>query len=114
MNQLNLTHGERGGGVEPVARPQAYPDSIGSGSPSHLSFLLFGLLVQCPCGRRLESCPLCRFHPIECLEEKFFLAAQWSESELEQLLADHNQCYWHRVRPAIPEGYAASTARRTR
>jgi hypothetical protein len=33
---------------------------------------------------------------------------------LAQLLAAHNQCYWDRVRPAIPVDYGASMARGTR
>lgn len=99
MRRRNLTLGMRGGGAGPGVRSRASSlNVIRSGSSTHLSFLLFGLLVRCPCGSRLESCPLRRFHRIDCLEEKFFLAAHWSESELEQVLAAHNQCYWNRAR----------------
>lgn len=122
MKRLALTHRDRdGGGLEPVARPQASSfssspslDSLRNGSASQRVFLLFGLLMRCPFGQRLEGCPLRRFHRIECLEEKFSLAEQWGESELEQLLAAHNRCYWHRVWPVSPAVYGASVVSRTR
>ena len=120
MNRFPLTHRDGGDGPEPVASPQALSltspswDSLRSGSVSQRAFLLFGLLIRCPYGQRLEGCPLCRFHHIEWLEEKFLLARQWDETELEQLLAAHNQCYWHRVRPLIPVVYGASGGSRRR
>ena len=64
---------------------------------NHLSFLVFGLLTQCPHGKPLASCPLGRFRNHGSLEEKFRLAKQLSERESDQVLAGHNRCFRGRL-----------------
>lgn len=67
-----------------------------------LSFFLFGLLIKCPFERELGSCPLLAMRTVECLEEKYVLAEQFSEGEAHQLLAVHQACYRARLTKVMP------------
>lgn len=67
-------------------------------SQSNVSFFLFGLLIKCPFGRELGSCPLLSMRAVECLEDKYVLAEQLSEAEAHQLLAVHQACYRARLK----------------
>jgi hypothetical protein len=50
-----------------------------------------GLMIDCPMGKALESCPAKAVRALP-LQERFALVKQMEESQLDEIIAHHRRC----------------------
>jgi len=50
-----------------------------------------GLMIDCPMGKVLESCPAKAVRALP-LQERFALVKQMEESQLDEIIAHHKRC----------------------
>ena len=59
-------------------------------------FFVFGLLVKCPEGEPMPDCPLQKYRT-KSLEDKLTVAEQFTENELDEIIAHHYKCINNRI-----------------
>lgn len=59
---------------------------------------LFSLFIRCPFGSAAKSsCPFHKFRRLKNLEEKYYLAENFSRRQRHRLLSKHRDCYQGKI-----------------
>ena len=70
----------------------------------HKRIWVQGLLIQCPAGKALDSCPAKDIRKLD-IVKRLELVETFSESDLDDILMKHQYCISHRLNP-FPEQQA--------
>ena len=57
---------------------------------------VLGLIIDCPLGKALDTCPAKHIRNLP-LEERVALVKAMEQSQLQEIIMDHKQCFKERV-----------------